>query len=74
MSGHLGIERTYDVEWGFVLPDLAGLPGPPRGVEPAGPETHTLLARYFDTSDLRPAASGMTLRHREWPLCGPAAR
>jgi CHAD domain-containing protein len=54
MTGHTEIERKYDVDPDFVLPDLST----------DAPETRTLLARYYDTSDLRLAAHGVTLRHR----------
>jgi CHAD domain-containing protein len=61
VSGHVEIERKYDVDPDFALPDMTGLPA---GARPDEPETHTLIARYFDTPDLRLAAHGVTLRHR----------
>jgi inorganic triphosphatase YgiF len=57
VTGHVEIERKYDVDPDYMLPDLGGL-------HPDEPETHTLIARYFDTPDLRLAAHGVTLRHR----------
>ncbi|HEX6468274.1 MAG TPA: CYTH and CHAD domain-containing protein [Streptosporangiaceae bacterium] len=80
MADIVEIERKYDVDPGFVVPDLSGLPGC-AGV--AGPETHLLVAAYFDTEDLRLAARGITLRRRRggedagWHLkipCGPDAK
>jgi CHAD domain-containing protein len=55
------IERKYDADHDFGLPDLTGLPGS-SGV--SEPETHLLVANYFDTEDLRLAARGITLRRR----------
>jgi CHAD domain-containing protein len=55
------IERKYDVDSDFVVPDLSGLPG---CATVATPETHLLVANYFDTEDLRLAAHGITLRRR----------
>jgi CHAD domain-containing protein len=80
MTSHLEIEHKYDIEPGVALPGLTGLPG---GAKPGEPETHTLIARYFDTEDLRLASRGITLRHRRggpddgWHLkfpAGPGAR
>jgi len=71
------IERKYDVDPDFVVPDLSGLPGC-SGV--GRPETHLLVANYFDTDDLRLAARGITLRRRRggddagWHLKIPAGR
>lgn len=62
MISHLEVERKYDADTGFSLPDLRDIPGCARVGEP---ETHTLVARYFDTEDLRLAARGITLRRRE---------
>ncbi|MFB9234245.1 CHAD domain-containing protein [Plantactinospora siamensis] len=56
-------ERKYEVDPGFVLPDLiASLPKHSRVLEhpPA-----TLTATYFDTPDLRLARAGVSLRHRQ---------
>src|SRR6266545_1168319 len=70
------IERTYDVGDDFRLPDLESLPGV---VGVSKPVTQTLRAVYFDTSDLRLAARGITLRRRSggddsgWHLKLPAA-
>jgi CHAD domain-containing protein len=60
MADHLEIEHKYDIASNTTLPDLSGLPG----VTVGEPETHTLVARYFDTDDLSLAAHGITLRHR----------
>jgi CHAD domain-containing protein len=69
------IERKYDVDHDFVVPDLTGL----TGCSSVGkPETHLLVANYFDTDDLRLAARGITLRRRRggddagWHLKIPA--
>ncbi|MDX6429774.1 MAG: hypothetical protein QOE54_2140 [Streptosporangiaceae bacterium] len=61
MASHLEIERKYETGSGFSLPDLRDVPGL-SGV--AEPKTHTLIARYYDTEDLRLAARGITLRRR----------
>lgn len=53
-DGHLEIERKYEADPDFELPDLGA----------DAPRTLTLIARYFDTPDLRLAAHGVTLRHR----------
>ncbi|WP_243709056.1 CYTH and CHAD domain-containing protein [Actinomadura sp. GC306] len=72
---HLEIEQKYDADAGFVLPELAGLPGVASAAEP---EVHELHASYFDTADLRLAAHGITLRRRRggpdagWHLKMPA--
>jgi CHAD domain-containing protein len=65
MTSHLEIERKYDIDPGVTLPGLRGLPDQARAGEP---RTYLLVARYFDTEDLRLAARGITLRHR---LGGP---
>jgi hypothetical protein len=65
MTSHLEIERKYDIDPGVTLPGLRGLPDQARAGEP---RTYLLIARYFDTEDLRLAARGITLRHR---LGGP---
>jgi CHAD domain-containing protein len=54
-------ERKYDATDTMELPDPAGLPGLATG--PAAQEQH-LEAMYFDTSDLRLARAGVTLRRR----------
>ncbi len=54
------IERKFDVDDGFALPDLAG----PGGVTLAPAEVWRLSATYFDTGDLRLAAARITLRRR----------
>ena len=72
---HLEIEQKYDAAADFVLPDLAGLPGVAALGEPEVQELH---ATYFDTADLRLAASKITLRRRRggtdagWHLKMPA--
>ena len=54
-------ERKYDVDAGFVLPDLAGAGG---SVSMAPPDVQLLEATYFDTDDLRLIAARITLRRR----------
>ncbi|WP_433475952.1 CHAD domain-containing protein [Spirillospora sp. CA-142024] len=72
---HLEIEQKYDAAADFVLPELDGLPGVASVGEP---EVHELHATYFDTADLRLAASKITLRRRRggadagWHLKMPA--
>ncbi|WP_433331760.1 CHAD domain-containing protein [Spirillospora sp. CA-294931] len=72
---HLEIELKFDAAAGFAVPELTGLPGVSGATEP---ETHELLASYFDTRDLRLAARGITLRRRRggpdagWHLKMPA--
>ena len=58
---HLEIERKFDVEETFVLPDLTGLPGVAEVREPV---EHLLEAAYHDTADLRLARARVTLRRR----------
>jgi CHAD domain-containing protein len=55
------IERKFDVDAGFRLPDLTGLPGVARV---APPQEQGLDATYFDTADLRLAGNRITLRRR----------
>jgi CHAD domain-containing protein len=55
------VERKYDVEPSFRLPDLGSLPGV-RTVDP--PQEQELSATYFDTADRRLAAHSLTLRRR----------
>lgn len=75
MADHVEIERKYDAEPGFALPDLSDLPGVAAVAEP---RRHALVATYFDTPDLRLAARGITLRRRRggedagWHLKIPA--
>jgi len=73
---HTEIERKFDVEETFALPDLAGVPG----VASVGaPVVHELAATYYDTADLRLARARITLRRRTggpddgWHLKLPAA-
>ncbi len=54
------IERKFDVDDGFVLPDLSG----PGGITLAAADVWRLSATYFDTGDLRLAAAHITLRRR----------
>ena len=54
-------ERKYDVDAGFVVPDLAGS----GGVDSMGPpDVQHLAATYYDTDDLRLIGSRITLRRR----------
>jgi len=60
-SQHTEIERKFDVEETFALPDLSAVPG----VASVGaPVVHELAASYYDTSDLRLAHAKITLRRR----------
>ena len=59
-TSHLETEQKYDADPGFTMPDFGALPG----CSVAGPERYELSARYFDTGDLRLAASRVTLRRR----------
>ena len=62
-SGHVEVERKYDVDGGFVLPDPADLAA--AGVAAADPPVeHDLEAVYHDTADLRLARARITLRRR----------
>ena len=61
MSGHIELERKYDADADFAIPDLREVPGCARVGDP---EAHTLHASYFDTDDLRLAVRGITLRRR----------
>jgi CHAD domain-containing protein len=54
-------EDKYDVDADAVLPTLASLPGVHSVDEP---EEYALDAVYFDTTDLRLAHAGLTLRRR----------
>jgi inorganic triphosphatase YgiF len=60
VTGHLETERKYDAGPGFVMPDLAAVPG--CTVTP--PVFYRLCATYFDTEDMRLAAHQVTLRRR----------
>src|SRR5580692_6927509 len=68
-------ERKYEAPPGASLPDLDDLPGVAAG---SGPEEQRLVARYYDTEDLRLIRSGVTLRRRQggsdpgWHLKLPA--
>ncbi|MGY1822573.1 CYTH and CHAD domain-containing protein [Geodermatophilus sp. SYSU D00079] len=58
---HLEIERKFEAEESFALPDLAGV----GGIASVGePESHELEATYYDTADLRLLRSRVTLRRR----------
>src|ERR1035438_10095633 len=54
-------ERKYDVDAGFVVPDLAGSGG---AVRMTPPDVQHLAATYFDTDDLRLIGSHIALRRR----------
>src|SRR4051794_14626098 len=87
MAGvHREVEKKYAVDDAFELPALTQLvagidcgPGADGGVPLAdGEVSQQLAATYFDTSDLRLAAAGLTLRRRTggddagWHLKVPA--
>jgi CHAD domain-containing protein len=57
----LEIERKFDVDETFVLPDLTGVPGVADVREPV---EYALEAAYYDTVDLRLARARVTLRRR----------
>jgi CHAD domain-containing protein len=57
----LEIERKFDVDETFVLPDLTGVP---RVAEVREPVEHSLEAVYYDSPDLRLAQARVTLRRR----------
>ena len=57
-SGHLEVETKYDVDVGFVVPDLSGIPGV---TTVDAPVEHLLEASYFDTADLRLLRAGLAL-------------
>ena len=61
LTDQLETEQKYDVDLGFTMPDLRGLDD---GSGCGGPETFVLVARYYDTDDLRLAAARVTLRRR----------
>lgn len=60
-GGQLEIERKYDADDAFVLPDPAGLPGV---ATVSAPVEHALEAVYLDTADLRLLRARVTLRRR----------
>src|SRR5580700_7790202 len=68
-------EQKYEAPPGMALPPMSDLP---KVAEESGPETETLIAKYYDTDDYRLLRSGITLRHREggadegWHLKLPA--
>ncbi|SDR85228.1 CYTH and CHAD domain-containing protein [Actinopolymorpha singaporensis] len=72
---HLEVERKYDVEPDFVLPDLSSAPGVDSVDEPV---EHELDAGYYDTDELHLARHRVTLRRRAgghdegWHLKRPA--
>ncbi|MFD2078333.1 CHAD domain-containing protein [Actinopolymorpha cephalotaxi] len=72
---HLEVERKYDVEPDFVLPDLSSVPGAASVDEPV---EHELDATYYDTDELHLSRHGVTLRRRTgghdagWHLKRPA--
>jgi CHAD domain-containing protein len=62
-SGHVEVERKYDVDRNFVLPDPADLAA--AGIAAVDePVEHALEAVYHDTPDLRLARARITLRRR----------
>jgi inorganic triphosphatase YgiF len=63
LTGKLETERKFDVGLDFALPDLRDLGGSAQSPAPP-PEVERLIARYYDTDDLRLAAAGVTLRRR----------
>ena len=60
-SEHEEIERKFDVETAFVLPDFAGIDGV---AAVTGPDERRLEAVYQDAPDLRLARARVTLRRR----------
>jgi CHAD domain-containing protein len=54
-------ERKYEVDAAFVVPDLAAA----SGCRVVAKSPLTLTATYWDTSDLRLARAGASLRHRK---------
>jgi inorganic triphosphatase YgiF len=63
LTGKLETERKFEVGPDFTLPDLRDLGGADRARIPE-PAAELLVARYYDTGDLRLAAAGVTLRRR----------
>src|SRR5215467_7953567 len=58
---HVETELKFEVNGDFVLPDLSS---PADSVAVTEPEVFLLVATYFDTTDLRLAKHGITLRRR----------
>jgi len=75
VRGVVEVERKYDVGALTAVPDVTGV-AEVASVE--APQEHVLKAVYYDTSDLRLRAAGVTLRHRSggtdagWHLKLPA--
>ncbi len=64
LTGKLETEQKYEAGADFTMPDLSDL-GDLGGPGMAStPEVQLLVARYYDTGDLRLAAAGVTLRRR----------
>jgi inorganic triphosphatase YgiF len=63
LTDKLETELKFAVAPGFTVPDLQGLGGGEPGLF-RPPEVQLLVARYYDTGDLRLAAAGVTLRRR----------
>ncbi|SEL27683.1 CYTH domain-containing protein [Blastococcus sp. DSM 46786] len=61
VAEQLEIERKFDVDEGFAVPALDGVPGV---AAVAGPVVHELAAVYHDTADLRLVRTRVTLRRR----------
>jgi CHAD domain-containing protein len=60
-SEHIEVERKFEADEGFSLPDLTGV-GEVAAV--GDPEEQALEATYYDTPDLRLLRSRVTLRRR----------
>ncbi|SHN89001.1 CHAD domain-containing protein [Geodermatophilus obscurus] len=60
-SEHIEVERKFEADEGFSLPDLTGAGGV---AAVGGPEEQSLEATYYDTPDLRLLRSRVTLRRR----------
>lgn len=60
-ADHLEIERKFDIDPGFTLPDFTVVPD---CASVTGPVTYHLAATYYDTADMRLAAHKITLRRR----------
>ncbi|WP_236831335.1 CYTH domain-containing protein [Blastococcus sp. KM273128] len=61
VAEQLEIERKFDVDGGFAVPPLDGVPGVAAVAEPV---VHELAAVYHDTPDLRLVRARVTLRRR----------
>jgi inorganic triphosphatase YgiF len=61
LTEHFETELKMEAGPGFRMPDLAALSA---GLTVTDPEVRRLDASYFDTSDLRLATAGITLRRR----------